>query len=235
VATPEEKEELIDAIKHPIRHYRIMLWGYGGESAYLSLTKDQFEYWKAKDDEEYDSTLTYMLDEDREEVTDVPPEMEFMSDLDDMESARYSWHDAPNEIVHQYGVTYDSANITIEEVDSGEYNANVVDTLVDGADLNEWANSIEESSEHSIVEMDCCTERESDYMLQFYSSEKGTFFEGYFTTQGKFDPKKLKIYTTEYFNGDDTVETVEYNGDDVENCGGDTNGKGYSVHLWKNV
>ena len=49
-----------------------------------------------------------------------------------------------------------------------------------------------------------------------------------------FDPKKLKVHTTEYLNGEDTVTSIEYNGEDVDNAGGDTNGKGYSAHVWKN-
>jgi len=44
----------------------------------------------------------------------------------------------------------------------------------------------------------------------------------------------LKVYTTEYLNGEDTVTSIEYNGEDVDNAGGDTNGKGYSAHVWKN-
>ena len=46
--------------------------------------------------------------------------------------------------------------------------------------------------------------------------------------------KKLKIYTSEYLNGDDTIDSIEYDGEEIENNGGDTNGKGYSFHVWKN-
>jgi hypothetical protein len=66
-----------------------------------------------------------------------------------------------------------------------------------------------------------------------WSAEKGTFFEGYIETVGDFDPKKLKIYTSEYLNGDDTVQSIEYDGNEIDNQGGDTNGKGYSFHVWK--
>ena len=46
--------------------------------------------------------------------------------------------------------------------------------------------------------------------------------------------KKLKIYTIEYLNGEDTITSIEYDGVEVDNAGGDTNGKGYSAHVWKN-
>jgi hypothetical protein len=232
MATLEEKQELIETIKRPIRHYRIMLWGYGGESAYMSLTKEQFEYWSERKEaeEDRDILVDYMIDEDRETVNDVPVDMDFMGDPEDPEGTRYSWHDSPNEIVHQWGVDYNSARITVTEIDSDEYGANPIEDVVDGVELDEFVN------EHEIDWFsDEVEESESDYMLQFYSSEKGTFFEGIFTTAGKFDPSKLMINSTEYFNGDDTVETITYDGEEVENMGGDTNGKGYSVSLWKNV
>ena len=56
MATSEENKELIETIKRPVRHYRIMLWGYGGENSYIRLTKEQYEYWnqrKEDDDEDY--------------------------------------------------------------------------------------------------------------------------------------------------------------------------------------
>jgi hypothetical protein len=74
---------------------------------------------------------------------------------------------------------------------------------------------------------------DAKYVLQFLSSEKGTFFEGLIETTGEFNPKKLMIYTQEYANGDDTITNVEYEGVDIDNFGGDTNGKGYSAYLWE--
>ena len=78
-------------------------------------------------------------------------------------------------------------------------------------------------------------DKEGEYTAQMYSAEKGTFFEGIIETVGEFDPKKLKIYTLEYLNGDDTVQSIEYDGNEVDNGGGDTNGKGYSFSVWTNV
>jgi hypothetical protein len=72
-------------------------------------------------------------------------------------------------------------------------------------------------------------------VLQFYSSEKGIFFEGMFESKGPFDVKRLKIFTEEYPNGEDIVTALSYEGQDIENAGGDTSGKGYSVHFWSNV
>jgi hypothetical protein len=231
MATSEENKELIETIKRPVRHYRIMLWGYGGENSYIRLTKEQYEYWnqRKEDDDERDILVDYMLDEDREEVTDVPPAMEFMSDPEDLEGPRYPWHESPNEIVHQFGVDYSSARITITEIDSDDYGANPIEDIVDGVDLNDFV------SEHEIEWFsDEVEETQSDYMLQFNSSEKGTFFEGILTTVGKIDLSKLEVYTTDHFNDDDTVDDIRYDSESIENMGGDTNGKGYSVYMWSN-
>ena len=231
MATSEEKQELIEDIKRPVRHYRIMLWGYGGENSYIRLTKEQYEYWnqRKEDDDERDILVDYMLDEDREEVADVPPAMEFMSDPEDLEGPRYPWHESPNEIVHQFGVDYSNARITITEIESDEYSSKPIEDIVDGVDLNDFV------SEHDIEWFsDEVEETQSDYMLQFNSSEKGTFFEGILTTAGKIDPSKLEVYTTDHFNDDDTVDDIRYDGESIENMGGDTNGKGYSVYMWSN-
>ena len=231
MATSEEKQELLEDIKRPVRHYRIMLWGYGGENSYIRLTKEQYEYWnqRKEDDDERDILVDYMLDEDREEVADVPPAMEFMSDPEDLEGPRYPWHESPNEIVHQFGVDYSNARITITEIESDEYSSKPIEDIVDGVDLNDFV------SEHDIEWFsDEVEETQSDYMLQFNSSEKGTFFEGILTTAGKIDPSKLEVYTTDHFNDDDTVDDIRYDGESIENMGGDTNGKGYSVYMWSN-
>ncbi len=103
--------------------------------------------------------------------------------------------------------------------------------------MPDYVNKLEEDNNHELelTQMDVDSADEPDYVAQMYSAEKGTFFEGIIETVGAFNPKKLKIHTTEYLNGDDTVEGIEYDGVDVDNGGGDTNGKGYTFAVWKNV
>lgn len=240
MATVEEKQELVDNLKGK-RFYRFMLWGYGGEAAYLPLNKEQYDFWNTHNQEHGDSDLVnYMVsseekDYDFEDLDVVPKEADFMMDENGEGCPWYEHHD---ELEHQYGVDYGNARITIEEVDSGEWDGKVLNTIVDGTDLSEYINKIDEENNYEIELHDAGVsgyeEWDAEYICQFYSAEKGTFFEGLIETVGEFDPKKLKIYTLEYANGDDTVENVEYNGEDVDNGGGDTNGKGYSAHIWKN-
>ena len=237
MATSEENHELIETIKRPIRYYRIHLWGYGGESAYLGITKEQYEFWKDKDEEDFDTTMSYMNEAQDEGKPDwVPEEMDFMKDSD---GDYRPWYESPTEFCHQYGVEVGGARLTIDEIESDEYSAKSLETVVDGVELQEYLNNIDEEHdwELELVRMGVAegTDEQPDYVLQFYSAEKGTFFEGIFASRGTFDPKKLIVYTEEFPNGEDIVVNITYDNEDIENQGGDTNGKGYSTHMWSNV
>jgi len=240
MATSEEKQELVDTLSGP-RYYRIMLWGYGGESEYIKLTKEQFEFWNTNIEEHGDSdAVNYCVsaedeDFDFENIEVLPEEAKFLK----VEGEDYSspWYEAPTGFAHQYGVDYSNARLTIEEVKNDDYQAEVIEEIVDGIDLPEYVNKLEEENNHDIelTNMDVDSAEEPDYVGQMWSAEKGTFFEGLIETVGPFDPKKLKIHTTEYLNGDDVVESIEYEDTEIDNTGGDTNGKGYSFSVWKNV
>lgn len=241
MATSEEKQELIEKLKGP-RYYRIQLWGYGGEAEYMDLTKEQYEFWKDVIDEHGDHpAVQYCVnaedgDFDDIEIT-IPEEMQFLK----VEGEDYSssWYESPTGFTHQWGVDYNNANITVEEVDSEDYMAKYIADVVDGESLSEYINKLDEEHNYELelteMGVDEGEDKQGDYVAQMYSAEKGTFFEGIIETVGEFDPKKLKIYTSEYLNGDDTVQTIEYDGKEIDNGGGDTNGKGYSFSVWKNV
>ena len=240
MATSEEKQELVETLKGP-RYYRIQLWGYGGESAYINVSKEVHDFWQPICEEHGDSDLVnYMVNEDPEDydfdnVEVVPPEADFLTEFDN-EDYKYPWYEAPNEIVHQYGVEYGSARVTIEEISTGDYNADIVSEVVDSEELQEYLDGVMEATDYEVdlVESDEDFGNEGDYTLQMTSSENGTFFEGRFETFGEFDPKKLKVIFTEYPNGEDTVTSILYNDVDVDNDGGDTHGKGYYASVWSN-
>jgi hypothetical protein len=238
MATAEEKQETIDVLKGP-RYYRIHINGYGGEAAYINLSKEAYNFWSNITEEYGDTDLVhYMVEAENgdfefEDIDEVPVEAQFMTE----DEYTYPWYEAPNEFVHQYGVEYSSAYLNVEEVDSAEYVSNVIAEVIDGENLQEYLDGIMEANDYEIdlVESDEELDGEGDYVVQFYSSEKGCFFDGIIETHGEFDPKKLKIVYSEFPSGDDVVTIVEYDGVEVDNNGGDTNGKGYSAHLWSNV
>jgi hypothetical protein len=241
MATTEEKTELVETLKGP-RFYRITLNGYGGESAYMSVSKEAHDFWKSVCDDHGDYDLSaYMTSDDDDEpefenVENVPPEAQFLHDTDDNNYKR-PWYESHTEFEHTYGVEWNSAYIVVDEVNSQEYNADHVADVIDGENLSEMLNILEEESgwELELTSMDCADEvpEGTEYIAQMYSSEKGTFFEGILETTGDFDPKKLKVYCMEFLNGEDTVVNIEYDGNEIESDGGDTNGKGYSAAIWK--
>ena len=241
MATTEEKTELVETIKGP-RFYRIQLNGYGGESAYMSISEKAHDFWQPICEEHGDYDLSaYMTSDDDDEpefenVENVPDEAQFLHDADDNNYKR-PWYESHTEFEHSYGVEWGSAYIVVDEVDSMEYSANHVADVIEGENLQELLNTVEEESgwELELTEMGCSDEvpEGTEFIAQMYSSEKGQFFDGVIETIGEFDIKKLKVYTTEYLNGEDTVSNIEYDGINIENDGGDTNGKGYSASVWK--
>lgn len=238
MATSEEKQELVETLKGP-RYYRVTINGYGGESAYMSISKEAHDFWKDHVDQYGDYDLVqYMVnaqdgDPGFEDIEGVPSEAEFMTDEDGDVS---SWYESHTEFEHTYGATYDSAYITVDEV---SHDAKHIADVIDNEDVSHLNDRILEESDNTIeiVEMGCCDDDPEgvEYIAHLYSAEKGGFFDGVIETVGDFDPKKLVIHTTEYLNGEDTITEVHYNGVEVENYGADTNGKGYYASVWSNV
>jgi hypothetical protein len=239
MATTEEKQELVETLKGP-RYYRIQISGYGGESAYMSISKEAHDFWAPICEEHGDYDLVeYMNCDDVEEcsfenIETVPVEAQFLNDPDD-DNYKRPWYESHTEFEHSYGAEYGSAYLSVEEVDSEEYSAKNINEVLYNKDINELNDEVleETDNEVEVLEMGCCDEHDG-YVAQFYSSEKGCFFDGVIETIGEFDPKKLKIFTTEFLNGEDTVTSIEYDGVEVDNNGGDTNGKGYYASVWEN-
>ena len=239
--TSEENQELVEKLKGP-RFYRIMLNGYGGESAYMTVSKAAHDFWQPLCEKHGDSDLvTYMASDDDddteyENIESVPSEAQFLHDPDH-DNYKRPWFESHTEFEHSMGVEWSCAYIVVEEVDSMEYVSNIVADVIDGENLQEMMSKLDEESDYELepVIMGCEDEAPegTEYIAQLYSSEKGQFFDGVIETIGDFDLKKLKVYTTEYMNGEDTVTMLEYDGVEIDNDGGDTNGKGYSASVWK--
>lgn len=241
MATTQEKEELVEAIKGP-RYYRIHISGYGGEAAYMSITKEAHDFWQPICEENGDSDLvTYMTADDLEEcefdnIESVPEEAQFLNDPDD-DMYKRPWYESHTEYEHQYGSEFSSSYMDIDEVDSAEYSANVIREIMARESVEDLFNRIGEETDWEVELMDsteCFAPNDVEYIAQLYSSEKGSFFDGIIETIGEFDPKKLEFHCSEWDNGEQTITSVVYNGVEIDNQGGDTNGKGYYASVWQN-
>lgn len=252
MATSEEKKELIEELKGP-HFYRITAWGYGGESSYMRIPQEAHNFWKPITEEHGDSPLIHYIiraedfsapevNEDKEynewdiDPADIPREAMFMHEDDDDKSAGYSWYEPKDEIDHVWGASSDQTKITIEKVDSAEYNAGHVEDVVE-EELYDLINRLDEEvdyeEEHTEANEYAQYPKKGEYVCQMYSAEKGTFLEGYIETPGLIDLQKLKFIIDEAPNGEDTLFGVWYDGEEIYNDGGDTNGKGYYASVWE--
>lgn len=242
MATQEQKQELVDNIKGK-RYYHVQIYGYGGEHAYGSLTKEAYDFWKKVHDDYGDSDLVnYMLNAEDgefefEDIDSVPPEADFlMSPGSDGEEWRSNWFEMPTEFEHINSVTLDSGNICIDEVDSMDYDSKHIAEVVKSQDINDFVNKISEDTDYETEILNPIDDLYPDagtYIVQMLSMEKGTFFDCVIETVGDFDPKKLKISYSEAPNGEDVIHTIMYNNEELDNQGGDTNGKGYAAAVWQ--
>jgi broad specificity phosphatase PhoE len=104
MATSEEKVELVETLKGP-RYYRIQISGYGGESAYMSISKEAHDFWQPICEEHGDHDLVeYMACDDLEEcdftdIDSVPVEAQFLNDPDD-DMYKRPWYESHTEFEH---------------------------------------------------------------------------------------------------------------------------------------
>ena len=251
MATLKEKENLIEAFKGPF-FYRVRLWGYGAETSYMKLSKEAHDFWKAHTEENGDNdVVNYIINAEdinaediaqQEDYDDldpaaIPSEALFMHDPEDGVGSTY--YEPLDQFDATYNIALDAAYLTIEKVSSEEYNADVLEETIEHEDLNEFLSRVGEESdwEHDGYveghEFGNKYPPKGQHICQFQSHEKGTFFEAVIETSLPFDQNLLKFATEEAPDGEDLVYAVEYDGEEIDNDGGDTNGKGYYAHFWK--
>lgn len=123
---------------------------------------------------------------------------------------------------HCFGAT-SPFTITIEDENGNElYN------------LNEENIYDYDTDEFSLVENEYPEIDATQDLLICYSGEKGSFFLGYVELEGEFDITKLKIVFSDVEVGDffyfgDIISNVLYDGEELDNWGGDTSGKSFDV------
>jgi hypothetical protein len=224
MATTEEKQDLVDTIKRPVRHYRIKLWGYGGEILYGKSNNEEYDFWETN------------INERRKEFNipeDDAPFYRYIMDKDDIGGYEAipenlqrigEWYEQ-DDIDHGNGVTYESAIIEIIEVENDECSANEIEEILQ-KNLDEL---VDENGNELIIGDSEATEQ--PYVLYAMSVEKGTFFDGCLTINGKIDLLKLRFACTEYPNGDVLVDHIFYDDEEIYNTGGDTISKALYIEL----
>lgn len=198
--------------------YEISIRGYGGEFTLGRVTNEQYQFWKNDNtvmsvlkgyenaDEAFSDYITDIWDYEEDES--IPDNAKF----------EYEWHEH-DDIYHIYGANYYSSWISIVQT-----NGDIEDEVIDET-MENFCNKISNAPEWA--EGNDWPEEENVHVLESISSEKGTFFHGILEAKEPIDFKKFKFYLSESWNEEEIVTDVEYDGEPIDNEGGDTNGKGY--------
>jgi len=211
ISNPEH-EKLLEVLKFTPRTYKISIWGYGGEKVMGTVDRKIYDYFKSR---RLDLT-DYAWDSDYAEENNIPEEMQPFP--------AGSWYECDN-LAHASGVNRDAGTLQIED-ETGE---TVYERQLDGlTGFNE---------EEPEPEFDCNDEvwidQEEAGTVVFLgdSNEKGTFFEGEIELTQPFDITKLTLGYDE-IDGEPIINAVLYDGEDIDNWGGSTDGKSSSFGFY---
>jgi hypothetical protein len=207
MATIDEQNKLIEVLKFTPRTYKIQLWGYGGEYIMGTVDRKIYDYFRYR----RLSLSDFAWDSDYAEDNNIPEEM--------WPFTPGSYYDC-DDICHEHGVDRNAGTLQILD-ETGEivYEKRLEDISGMGADAitpePEWGGG----EEYWIGMKPVGT-------VVFFgvSNEKGTFFEGELPLTQPFDVAKLELGYDE-IDGNDIITSVKYDGEQIDNWGGDTSGK----------
>ena len=195
-------EQLVEVLKFTPRTYKISMWGYGGEKVMGTTTQEVWDY--CMDNQVDLSDLAWNSDaaEDMgldEDMLPFPPG---------------SWYEC-DDMAHTNGVSRNAGTIQIEDENGEVVFERSLEDCDGGEDSPEWSCFDEawigSKPAGTVVFVGC-------------SNEKGTFFEGEIELKEPFDITRLTLQYDE-IDGEELVNSVMYDGDDIDNWGGSTDGK----------
>jgi hypothetical protein len=200
MATLEQKEALLEVLKFTPRTYKISMWGYGGEVVMGAVDRRVYDYFKKRRLDLMDYAW------DHSEEMDVPEEFQPFPPG--------SWYECDN-MGHAGGVSRNAGTLQIEDENGDVIYEESMDALCGMDGEPEW----------------CCNEEvwidEKDPGTVVFigrSNEKGTFFEGEIELRAPFNIEKLQLGYDE-IDGEEIINTVTYDGEEIDNYGGSTDGK----------
>ena len=195
-------EELVAVLKFTPRTYKISMWGYGGEKVMGTVDRKIYDYFKHRRID----LMDYCWDSSYSEDNNIPEDMEpFPSG---------SWYEC-DDMGHAGGVSRNAGTLQIED-ENGK--------IVFERSLED-CNGCEDSPEWSCNdEVWIGSQPDGTVVFIGNSNEKGTFFEGEINLTAPFDIEKLTLQYDE-IDGEEIINTVMYDGEDIDNWGGSTDGK----------
>lgn len=203
----EEQQKLIEVLKFTPRTYKIQMWGYGGEKVMGTVDKKIWDYCNAN---QVDLQDIAWGDEDRVE--------EMGLDLDMLPFPPGSWYEC-DDMGHINGVSRNAGTIQIEDENGDTVLERSLDSI-DGTDISLCCND----------EVWAGSKPKGTVVFIGSSNEKGTFFEGEIELRAPFDIEKLELNYDE-FDGEDIITSVTYDGEEIDNWGGSTDGKSSDMNM----
>jgi hypothetical protein len=195
-------EQLVEVLKFTPRTYKISMWGYGGEKVMGTVDKEVWDYCMENQvdlsDIAWDSDAAEEMDLD-EDLLPFPPG---------------SWYECDN-MAHVNGVSRNAGTVQIEDENSDVVFERSLEDCDGGDDSPEWS---------CIDEAYIGSRAKGEIVFIGSSNEKGTFFEGEIELTAPFDITKLTL-SYEEVDGEEIVNSVEYDGEEIDNFGGSTDGK----------
>lgn len=185
------------------------MWGYGGEKVMGTVDPKVWDYCLVNRVDLMD--LAWGFDEDEPELNEEL-----------LPFTPGCWYECDN-MAHISGVSRDSGTLQIED-ESGKtiFEKSLGDIVGGGCDGEpDW----------------CCNDevwvgmrKKGEVVFIGSSNEKGTFFEGDIELKAPFDIEKLELHYDEV-DGEEIINCVYYDGEEVENYGGSTDGKSSDMNM----
>jgi hypothetical protein len=181
------------------------MWGYGGERVLGTVSREIYDYFK----ENRLSISDFAWDDGYAEAKEIPEDM--------WPFPPGSWYEC-DDLTHVSGVALDAGNIQIDDENGDSVYEKELGVVVDDDVQLECVNETYINTQEGVV-------------FSGTSSEKGTFFEAEINLKMPFDPAKLTIHF-EDVDGEELVYSASYDGEELDNYGGDTNGKSSDFYFY---
>ena len=203
MATLEQKEQLMEVLKFTPRTYKICMWGYGGETVMGTVDRKVYDYFIQRRLDLSD----YAWDSDYADEHDIPEDMQPFP--------AGSWYECDG-MAHAHGVDRNCGTLQILDENGDTVYERSLDGLSGGGDDEPDFGC---NDEVWIDSKDAGT-----IVFIGKSNEKGTFFEADIPLTAPFDITKLHLGYDE-IDGEELINFVEYDGEQLDNWGGNTDGK----------
>jgi hypothetical protein len=207
-----EHEQLLEVLKFMPCTYKIMLWGYGGEKVMGRVSQDSWDYCVKH---QVDLGEIAWGNGEYVERLDLDP--------DQLPFRPGEWYECDN-FAHANGVSANGGTLQIND----ENGDTVIEQQLDDFEFDD-------GPEFEVIGEAWITQHKTgDIVFIGQSNEKGTFFEAEINLTAPFDIKKLKLFV-DNIEDEEFVTGVEYDGEYIDNQGGNTDGKSSDFYMFRVV